>query len=85
MENLVEAILRSRNVKMKFYDHIQGSSTMALFKCPSCGKIVSANYVPKCDHIPDVGKKVEPESQEPAEKPEGVVFDNKSTIKTASS
>ena len=25
------------------------------------------------------------QSQEPAEKPEGVVFDNKSTIKTASS
>lgn len=36
-------------LKMKFKDHIQGSSTMALWVCPECGNECSADFVPECD------------------------------------
>ncbi len=32
--------------KYNFYDHIQGSSTMAQWKCPKCNKICCCDYVP---------------------------------------
>ncbi len=34
--------------KCNFYDHIQGSSTMAQWKCPKCNKICCCDYVPEC-------------------------------------